>query len=610
MKSLPLAGLLSLAAWGANAQVAFGPPFVAAEPVVVTATRELEPRTPTLRDTIVITREELDQAGGLSLAEVLQRKANLELRATGGPGQPVGLFLRGGSPAQTLVLVDGLRVASATTGTAALESIPVELIERIEVVKGPMSSLYGSDAMAGVVQIFTRGKSVPHLFGSAAYGTDSDGRLAAGLTTIDGKARVALSAGARRVDAPSATNSRNTLLFDSDRDPHENGFANLQASYQMWQGETLALDAFGTRSRTHFDSGATGADDRNDQTISGVKVSSSNHFARDWASRLSYGSTLDKLQFHGAFEGVFETRQDQISWVNEFPAPTGSVVAGYEETHQHVGPDDAGEFSRTHRRIRSVFGSVNDGNRNQRVEANARRDDIEDFGAHNTGSLSYGYTFSPALRVSYTAGRGFRAPTFNDLYTPAIFGGNPHLQAESSKSRELAFAGSAFGGDWRLALFDTKFENLILFDTQSQLTINVPGARARGVEGTLSGKWLGFAWRGAATYQEARDEDTGQHLPSRADRLGSLEVSRALADGWSAGGTLTATGPRFDSRNEVPGSQLPGHAVLDLRLGYRVAPHWSAELVATNIADTHYETAVGYDAPRRGVLLTVRFDAF
>jgi len=607
MKSLPLAGLLGLAAWGASAQVAFAPPYVAAEPVVVTATREIEPTTPTVRDTVVITREELDQSGNLSLAEVLQRKANMELRATGGPGQPVGLFLRGGSPAQTLVLVDGLRVASATTGTAALESIPVDLIERIEVVKGPMSSLYGSDAMAGVVQIFTRGKSVPHLFGAAAYGTDSDGRLATGLTTVDGKARMALSAGLRHVDPPSATNARNPL-FNSDRDPHDNEFASFQASYQMWQGETIALDAFGTRSRTHFDSGPGTANDRNDQTISGVKVSSSNHITRDWASNLSYGRTRDELQFHGSFEGLFETRQDQLSWVNEFPTRAGSVVAGYEETHQHVEPGD--QFTRTQRRIRSVFGSINEGYRNQRFEANARRDDIEDFGAHNTGSLTYSYTFSPALRVSYTTGRGFRAPTFNDLFTPAIFGGNPNLQAETSKSRELAFAGNAYGGDWRLTLFDNKFDNLILFDAESNLTINVPGARARGVEGTLSGKWLGLTWRGSATYQEARDEDTGLHLPSRADRFGSLDVGRALADGWSAGGTLTASGPRFDSRNEAAGSRLPGYSVVDLRLGYRIAPHWSAELVATNITDRHFETAVGYDAPRRGVLFTLRFDAF
>ncbi|HET7401144.1 MAG TPA: TonB-dependent receptor, partial [Usitatibacter sp.] len=396
-----------------------------------------------------------------------------------------------------------------------------------------------------------------------------------------------------------------------DRDAHDNEFANFQASYQMWQGETIALDAFGTRSRTHFDSGPTGQNDRNTQTIAGVKVSSSNHLTRDWASNLSYGSTRDKLQFHGAFEGLIETRQDQLSWVNEFPTPAGSVVAGYEETRQHVEPED--QFTRTERRIRSVFGSLNEGYRNQRVEANVRRDDIEDFGAHNTGSLTYAYTFSPALRVSYTAGRGFRAPTFNDLFTPAIFGGNPDLQAETSKSRELAFSGSAYGGDWRLTLFDNKFDNLILFDAQATAngqTINVPGARARGIEATLAGKWLGLTWRGSATYQEARDEDTGLHLPSRADRFGSLDVGRALVDGWSAGAALTASGPRFDSRNEVAGSRLPGYSVVDLRLGYKVMPHWSAELAATNITDRHYETAVGYDAPRRGVLFTLRFDAF
>src|SRR5204863_5813633 len=136
------------------------------DPVVVTASRGLSAQT-TLRDVTVITREELDAAGPLSLGEVLQNLAGVELRATGGPGQPQGLFIRGAGTAQTLVLVDGMRVGSATVGTTSIENIPLEMIERIEVVKGPLSSLYGPEAIGGVIQVFTRGKDVPHLFASA-----------------------------------------------------------------------------------------------------------------------------------------------------------------------------------------------------------------------------------------------------------------------------------------------------------------------------------------------------------------------------------------------------------------------------------------------------------
>ena len=273
MKPLPLAGLVSLAALGAQAQVT---PFaVSPQPlpsIVVTATRSLSPSTPTLRDAIVITREDLEQAGGLSLAEVLQRRAGVESRATGGPGQPTGLFMRGANAAHTLVLIDGVRVNSAI-GTTAVENIPLDMIERVEVVKGPLSSLYGSDAIGGVVQIFTRGKTVPHLFGSFAYGSDNDRRLSAGLTTVDNGTTVSLSAGGRAVDARSATNpNAGPFVYNPDRDPYDNAFFTVRAAQTLWQGETLELDAFASRGRTHFDSGP--GDDRNDQTISGVKFSS------------------------------------------------------------------------------------------------------------------------------------------------------------------------------------------------------------------------------------------------------------------------------------------------------------------------------------------------
>src|SRR5436190_15098571 len=223
MKTWSFAGLAGLAALGAQAQSP-GPPVAPAQSFVDTATREAKP-VPSLRDAVVITREDIEGSDALSLGEVLERRAGIQVRATGGPGQPQGLFVRGAGTAQTRVLVDGLRVSSATVGTTSIENIPLELIERIEVVKGPLSSLYGSDAIGGVVQIFTRGRGVPHFFGSAAYGTDNDGRLSAGLVAIDERSRLSIAAGARSVDAPSATNPR-AFCHDPDRDPYKNAFAN------------------------------------------------------------------------------------------------------------------------------------------------------------------------------------------------------------------------------------------------------------------------------------------------------------------------------------------------------------------------------------------------
>lgn len=604
MKPLPLAGLLGLAALGAQAQ-GTQPPNL--DPIVVTASRGIAAAT-TLRDATVITREDIESSGALSLGEVLQRRAGIELRATGGPGQPQGLFIRGAGTAQTLVLVDGMRVGSATVGTTSIENIPIELIERIEVVKGPLSSLYGSDAIGGVVQVFTRGKGVPHLFASTGYGTDNDWRLSAGLTTVDGGAAFSVSGGARKVDAPSATNERVAFCHDPDRDPHESTFGNLRASYQMWQGETLAVEAFGSHGRTEFD--GCGSGDRNDQTIAGARIISSTHFTDYWSSRITLAQGSDKLVIHGAFPDKFETRQDQVAWINEFNIPGGTVVAGFEALRQKV-TSDATAFSTTRRDTDSVFAGVNQTWAGQRIEASVRRDDDEQFGARNTGSVGYAIpAWTGGPRVAFTVGRGFRAPTFYDLYGPPseFYQPNPGLRPEQSKSREISIRSEGPGAwRWRVTGFDNEIEDLIVYSFPTVLNVN--RARIRGVEASAEGNWSAWRWQASATFQRPRDEDTGLRLQGRAERFGTVDVSRRFGN-WTGGLSVYASSDRFDSANEAPESRLPAYAVVDARVRYQVTKMVAVDLAVTNLADRRYETAVGYDGARRGVMLSVRFDAF
>jgi vitamin B12 transporter len=613
MKTLPFAGLVGLASLGSHAQVPPSPFTRFPDPVVVTATRALQPAA-TLHEAIVITREDIEQSAPLSLGELLEQRADIELRATGGPGQPQGIFIRGAGAAQTLVLVDGLRVGSATQGGTSIENIPLELIERIEVVKGPLSSLYGSEAAGGVVQIFTRGKSVPHLFATVGYGSDNDRRAAAGVSTVDKDTSATLSMGYRKVDAPSATNPRVPFgAFDPDKDPYENAYGNLRVAQKLWQGEVLALEAFGSRARTRFDSGIppNGEDDYSDQTIGGARITSSDQFASWWTSKLAVGTAVDKLAFHGQFPSVIETRQDQGSWINEITYPTGSLVAGLEGVRQYVKSDDSTPYDKRSRDTRSGFAAINESWQGNRLEASARRDHDDQFGNRNTGSVGYGYEWPQWFRISGIGARGFRAPTFNDLY--ARFPGytpQPNLKPERSESREYSVSsatGAAIG--WRLTRFDNKFEDLIVFDNALSTVRNVSRARIRGWEGSAEGRLWGVRWRAQYTQQNARDEDSGKRLQGRADRHGTLDLSR----GWgsiTAGLTVRVSGPRFDSIDEDPTTRLPGHGVVDARVGYAIDKHWSVTLHAANLGDKRYENAFGYDAPRRQVLLNVKFEAF
>jgi vitamin B12 transporter len=625
MRTYAIAGLASLAALGAHAQVgSLASTPLQLESLVVTATRSLTAE-PTLRDTVVITRAQIEDAGPLSLGELLQRRAGVELRATGGPGQPESAFIRGAGPAQTLVLVDGLRVGSSTAGTTAIEAIPLDMIERIEVVKGPLSSLYGSEAAGGVIQVFTRGKDVPNLFAAAGYGSDRDRRGSAGLATSDGSTVLSLSAGARRVDAPSATNSRNPSFFP-DRDPHENAWAALHASHRAWTGETLALEAFGSRSRTDFDAGpapdGSNPHDRADETLSGVRLTSSAMFTQWWSSRLSIGQGRDRLQYSGQFASRFETRTDQASWINELPVEGGSLLLGAETIRERVLPDRAtdpttGEesvlFTRNHRDTTSAFAALSRSLAGQRVEASVRRDQEAQFGDRSTGSVSYGFDWPSFAHLSATWARGFRAPTFNDLYSPpfpGFFVPNPDLRPERSTSRELSLASLATSGlRWKLTAFDNQLDDLIVFSPSAQTVLNVAHARIRGLEAAVDASWLGIQWHGNVTLQRPRDVDTGLVLQSRAERFATLDASRRFG-AFRAGLSLYASGERFDSTDESPASRLPGYAIVDARVGYAIDKHWSAELTATNLLDRRYEGALGYDAPRRSVFLEVRFDAY
>lgn len=614
-----LAGLIGLAALGAQAQVPpFATPPQSLPSIVVTATRSLAATTPTLRDALVITRDELDAAGTLSLAEVLQRRAGIEFRATGGPGQPTGLFIRGANTAHTLVLIDGVRVNSAI-GTTAVENIPLEMIERIEVVKGPLSSLYGSDAIGGVVQVFTRGKTVPHLFASGALGQDNERRIAAGVTGVDAASSFSINLGGRKVDAPSATNERN-FCFDGDRDPYENGFAEGKFAHRMWQGEVLSANAFVSRGKTHFDgcADANGQrfDDLNTQTLWGVGLSSESRFTESWKSRLSYNYGRDDIRIEGSFPSRFDTQQEQLTWVNEVDvAGLGRLIGGAEFLRQRILSAGDSPFARNRRDIDAAFAGINQAwATGERVEASVRVDrdrDDPQFGTRTTGSVSYGAPLWNWGYLSGTFGTGFRPPTFFDLYGASsdFYQPNPNLLPERSRSGEIALRGAATQPlRWRVSYFDNRIEDLIayVFPTVE----NVKRARITGLEASADTTWLGLGWRAALTAQDPRDDDTGKRLPGRARQFGTVEATKRFNDTWSAGLSVFASGERFDSVDESPSSRLPGYALVDARVRYQIAKRWSAELSATNLLDKKHETTVGYDAPRRGVLLTVRFEAF
>ena len=576
--------------------------------LVITASRTPQSLATTLAAVNIISREEIEQAGTATLAELLQRKAQVEIRTTGGAGQPAGVFMRGASSQHTLVLVDGLRLGSATAGSPAFENIPLDIIERIEIVKGPLSGLYGSDAIGGVIQIFTRKFDRPRLQASVGFGTDSAVAVNAGFTAIENKTSVTLNAGYRQVRARSATNAdAPSFIYNPDRDPYKNANVSVNLSHTLWQGETISLNAWQSRGTTHFD-GGPGDDPINRQTLSGVGVSSVNQIMDNWTSRLNIGQTTDDIRITSSFPGTFKTEQNQAVWINEFKMPKGTSTAGAEYREENVAATT--EYDKRKRKTGAFFLSYLERfgqAEEQQIDFSLRRDEETQFGRRNTGSVAYGVQLTTALLVYARAGRAFRAPSFNDLYYPGF--SNPNLKPERSEQAEIGarYNGAAIRAS--LVRFDNRIEDLIAPDFISFTPVNIRNARIKGWELSGDTTLLGIGIKAALTAQQPIDADTRRQLRSRAKLFGSLAVHRSFGQ-WNIGSDMVASGRRYDSSIESAGSRMGGYAVVNARVGYQVNKMWAVEINAQNIADRKYELARGYNPQARSVFLNVKLVAF
>ena len=596
--SLVLAGALPAAAQSP----------IGTENVVITATRTAKSVNDVLSQVTVITRLDIQDAGALTLVDLLQRRANLDIRATGGPGQTSSVFIRGTNATHTLVLVDGQRVASSTSGATAFENIPLDLIDRIEVVRGPMSSLYGSEAIGGVIQIFTRkggnraADKDTKLTAGAGVGTFLGRHAEAGIEGLIGETRMLLTASRRTIDAPSATNPlAGSFTFNPDRDAYENTSAAFKLTHQLWQGEILSFSAWQSRGKTRFDSGP-GNNAESTQTLRGMQLASDNNFTDWWKSRLTIGSTSDDSIVASNFPSKFKTTQDQFVWQNQLATPAGDALLGFERRNEKVAATT--NYTSKTRTTDSVFGSISQKVGEQTLTVNARHDKEDQFGSRSTGGVSWGYQLWKDELVYLSAGRAFRAPSFNDLYFPGF--SNPLLRPEKSESGEFGWRLTRKAFQLNLAVFENKIEDLIAFDSVTSRPQNIRRARIRGWELGVDTNWAGIDWRTRITAQRPEDADTDKQLRSRAKLLGTLGGSTTIG-AWKLGSDLTMSGARFDSANEAPTSRMSGYALWSAFARYHIDPEWSVDISGNNLTDRKYELARGYNTLGRQLQITVRF---
>jgi vitamin B12 transporter len=590
------------------------------DPVVVTATRTATPIDQTLAAVTVITREDIERLQPQSVQDLLTGLPGINIVNTGGLGQQTSLFMRGTNSSHTLVLVDGVRVGTVGAGIPAYEQLPVEQIERIEIVRGPRSSLYGSDAIGGVIQIFTR-------HGSAGEGLTPSMSLTAGSHhTVNGQFGV--SGGSEHAWYNASLGGQYTGGINACRvgaleagvgcfadEPDKDGYRTyngaLSGGYRWDNGAELTASWLRSKGDIAYD-GSFQNYTRRSQQVAGAKLAFP--VLDGWKMSLDVGQNLDRADnyldgaeydAHMQRMGYLYSRRNQASWQNDFTlAQDQSLSVGVDYQQEHLQSDT--DFLKDDRNNTGVFGLYQGQFGQHEIQLSARHDDNQQFGNHNTGAAAYGYQFDDGLKFTASYGTAFHAPTFNDLYFP--FGsGNPDLKPEKSRSAEIGLSARPGTWDWAVNAYQTRIDDLITLDANF-FPVNVDKARIRGIEGQLGTDIDNWHVRGYLTLQQPEDRgegpDNGNLLVRRPERTARIDLDRDLGN-FTLGGTLYGAGHSYDDADNT--RRLGGYGTLDLRGTWRFRPDWSVQARIANALGHDYETASYYNQPGRTVYLTLRY---
>jgi vitamin B12 transporter len=584
-------------------------------PVVVTATRVEQPLTDVVADVSIIDREQIEASAGRTLTELLVREAGVQMSANGGLGKSAGLYLRGTNAGHVLLLVDGVRFGSATLGQANWDNIPVDSIERIEVLKGPSAALYGSEAVGGVVQVFTRpGQKGFHPYASVTLGSESHRALAAGFSGGTDEVSYALGASSLSEKGFSATNSRIGKSFNPDRDGFDQDSMSGSIAWRLAPGWRLTASALQSDGVSRSDKGSSAFDVRTESFTQMLAAGLEYEWSVGGRTKFKLSRGEEKATSFGADKNNstattrYDTERNQATLQHEMVSFMGAWVFGAESVQENVSSSSA--YDVTDRSADSLFIGLNGQKQGHLWQFNLRRDDNSQFGAANTGYLGYGYQFTPQWSLHGGYGTTFKAPSFNDLYWPGA--GNPLLEPEKGRSKELALVYKTAMGPVKLTRFDNRIANLIAWAPASTapdadwIPSNVDRASIQGwLLGHEGGAGL-WSWRTQLELLDARDEKTGLKLQRRADRQLSATLGRELADWKLAAHWMGASG-RFDDKSNTEAKRLSGYGTLDLSAERAIVQDWRIQFRLNNLTDKVYETVYGYNQPGRAAYVTLRW---
>lgn len=565
-------------------------------PLVVTANRLQLAIDASLSSVSVIDRARIESFGALDLVDLLRAEAGIDIIRSGGLGAQTSVFLRGSGSNQLLVMVDGVRVSSATTGSFTFEQLPLEQIERVEIVRGPRAALYGSDAIGGVIQIFTRRQS--GLDALIGLGNHDTWRVAGGAGWALGEGRLGVRVGAVDSAGFNAQNPRG-FAFDPDRDGYSQRSATADLEMPLG-GVLLDAQANHVEGDVEFDRGES--DSRNSQLA--VGVSSADREA--WSLR---ASQAEYAVLTPAFFSRFESRRRQLEWQHlALASGRNNLLWGVtwvEDEGASIDTSSGSEQYGQTRAHRAGFLAWRGGAAQVDWELAARHDDYDGFGGRSSAQAALGWRPNERWLLRGNLGQGFRAPNLNELFSPGfggLFAGNPALDPERSRTAELSLGRRAEAWQWDLQLYDTRVSGLVDFSGgETFAAVNIGRARLRGAE--FLWRWSAGDWQlsGNLGWQQARNAVSGVDLLRRAPRKLNVQVARQFG-AWSVQVDLHAASARPEF-----GGPLPGFGVLGVGIERPLSGPWSLALRVDNLFDRNYELARGFNAAGTTSLLQLRW---
>ena len=587
---------------------------------VVTPARQSQSIDDALPATSVITRADIDRWQAIDLVSVLSRETGVQFAQSGGRGSVASLFLRGSNSSQVLVLVDGIRLNAGTSGSAPIGGIALDSIDRIEIVRGNLSSVYGSSAIGGVVQIFTRRGADSGVTVSAegGQGRTVDARAAAGFDAGSWRLGGAFGGGSSQVissiDAARVVPGPFALGANPDLDGNRYGTASLGATYRSSGGTLVALNGWANRNTTDFDNAADGPSATHVET---AQLAAANALVRTplgerWSTQLALGASRDRSTNSSSeptsFDnGEFSSDNLTATWTNDFEVGQSFKAQLGAEYLRQIGeataydPTFSGQAQRFTRAVGSAWAGITGDLGPHQFQLNLRQDQYSDVGGATSALAAYGYRIDTAWRVTAQLSNAFRAPSFNDLYFP--FFGNPDLKPERSVSGELGLQYARREGTLRAALYRTDTRDLVVYDPAAQRAENLDEARATGFE--LGGSWRFGPWQLYAngTLLRAVDESSGERLLRRAPW--TVNGGATYDPGtWSAGTEVSVVGPRDDlDINTFQRVELASYTLVRLVAAWRVSAHLTLRARVENLFDAKYETVSGYNTAPRIVIV-------